>query len=144
MRRVSIALVLLLAIGAAYWLWRDGRQTLREQREPASASSGADPRASTSRSPGSADSGKDPTATGRAGAAAPGSTAAFDEADFPIAAPLNAPDSTIARDLDIVSQLFDAWRSNFPREGNPVGENSEITAALMGDNPLKFAFIPKA
>jgi hypothetical protein len=78
-----------------------------------------------------------------ASAAARGGSAAFDAADFPIAAPLNAPDSTITRDLDIVSQLFDAWRSNFPRDGNPVGENSEITAALLGDNPLKFALLPR-
>lgn len=63
--------------------------------------------------------------------------------DFPIAAPLNAPDSTIARDLDIVRQLFEAWLSNFPREGNPIGENAEITAALMGDNRLGLALIPR-
>jgi hypothetical protein len=56
---------------------------------------------------------------------------------------LNAPNSTIARDLDIVRQLFEAWQSNFPREGNPVGENAEITAALMGDNRLGLALIPK-
>ena len=69
--------------------------------------------------------------------------AAQDPADFPIAAELNAHGSTIGRDLDIVSQLFDAWRSNFPHDGNPVGENAEITAALMGDNRLGFALIPK-
>src|SRR5687767_2731966 len=44
--------------------------------------------------------------------------------DFPIIAPLNAPGSTVQRDLDVVSQLFEAWQSNFPREGNPVGENA--------------------
>ena len=65
------------------------------------------------------------------------------DADFPIATPLNAPAGAIAQDLDIVSQLFEAWRSNFPREGNPVGENAEITAALMGDNALGLALIPK-
>jgi len=63
--------------------------------------------------------------------------------DFPIAAPLNAPDSTIARDLDVVRQLFEAWLSNFPREGNPIGENAEITAALMGENRLGLALIPR-
>lgn len=65
------------------------------------------------------------------------------ETDFPIVAPLNAPGSTVARDLDVVRQLFDAWQSNFPREGNPVGENAEITAALMGQNRLGLALIPK-
>ena len=42
-----------------------------------------------------------------------------------------------------MSQLFDAWRSNFPRDGNPVGENAEITAALTGENRLDLVLIPK-
>ena len=71
------------------------------------------------------------------------SVAANPETDFPIAAPLNAPGSTVARDLDVVRQIFEAWQSNYPREGNPVGENAEITAALMGDNRLGLALIPK-
>ncbi len=65
------------------------------------------------------------------------------ETDFPIVAPLNSPGAAVQRDLDVVSQLFDAWQSNFPREGNPVGENAEITAALMGENRLGLALIPK-
>lgn len=63
--------------------------------------------------------------------------------DFPLAALLNAPGSTLARDLDAVGQILDAWRTNFPRTGNPVGENHEITAALTGDNPLQVVLIPK-
>lgn len=66
------------------------------------------------------------------------------QADFPLAAPLNAPDSTIERDLDAVRQILEGWRSNFPRDGNPVGENREITAALTGDNPLELVLIPKS
>src|SRR6185503_20139453 len=62
---------------------------------------------------------------------------------FPIAAPLNDPGSTIARDLDTVRLILEGWRSNFPRDGNPVGENHEITAALMGDNRLELVLIPK-
>jgi hypothetical protein len=73
----------------------------------------------------------------------PGSATVDNESDFPIAAPLNAPGGTVAQDLDIVRQLFEAWQSNFPREGNPVGENAEITSALMGDNRLGLALIPK-
>ncbi len=65
------------------------------------------------------------------------------EHDFPIVAPLNRPDSTIARDLATLALVFDSWRSNFPREGNPVGENADITAALAGDNPLGFVLIPR-
>lgn len=60
-----------------------------------------------------------------------------------IAERLNAPDGDIGRDLEIVSELFAAWQSNFPREGNPVGDNAEITAALAGKNRLGFAFIPR-
>lgn len=63
--------------------------------------------------------------------------------DFPIAAPLNAPEADLARDLDILRQLFETWQSNFPRQGNPIGENAEITAALMGANPLGFALVPR-
>ncbi|HUR58124.1 MAG TPA: hypothetical protein VM029_10475 [Opitutaceae bacterium] len=70
-------------------------------------------------------------------------TLASMQADFPIAAPLNAPGSTIARDLDTVRLVLEAWRSNFPRDGNPVGENHEITAALTGDNRLDLVLIPK-
>lgn len=65
------------------------------------------------------------------------------EEDFPIIAPLNRPDTSIARDLETLQHVFDAWRSNFPREGNPFGENAEITAALAGENSLRFALIPK-
>ena len=54
---------------------------------------------------------------------------------------LNAPGGTIRRDLEILQETFATWQTNFPRAGNPVGENSEITAALLGDNRLRFAFI---
>ena len=64
-------------------------------------------------------------------------------ADFPIVAPLNAPNSTILRDLSVLEEVFAAWQSNFPRDGNPVGENSEITATLTGNNRLKLALVPK-
>ncbi len=59
----------------------------------------------------------------------------------PIASELNAPRGTIQRDLEIVAAVLEAWRTNFPREGNPVGENHEITQALAGDNSLQFAFL---
>ena len=54
---------------------------------------------------------------------------------------LNSPQSTIAADLRIVLDLVTAFRTNFPREGNPVGSNAEITATLSGRNALRFAFI---
>jgi hypothetical protein len=61
----------------------------------------------------------------------------------PLAAELNAPTGTIRRDLAVLNELFTNFQTNFPRTGNPVGENAEITAALTGDNPAQFAFIPK-
>ena len=63
--------------------------------------------------------------------------------DFPLAVPLNAPGGTVARDLDALAQILDAWRTNFPHQGNPVGENSEIAAALAGDNPQHLVLIPR-
>ena len=55
---------------------------------------------------------------------------------------LNAPTGTIQRDLKILNEVFETWQSNFPRTGNPVGENIEITGALTGGNEHRFAFIP--
>ena len=56
---------------------------------------------------------------------------------------LNAPGGTIQRDLTILEEVFGMWLTNFPRTGNPVGENADITAALTGENPVKFAFVPR-
>jgi len=55
---------------------------------------------------------------------------------------LNAPTADIRADLRIVSDILATFRSNFPRDGNPVGNNAEITAALAGQNKLRFAFLP--
>jgi len=54
---------------------------------------------------------------------------------------LNLPNGDVHSDLRLVDQIFIAYR-NAIRGGNPVGENSEITAALTGRNKLGFAFIP--
>ncbi len=55
---------------------------------------------------------------------------------------LNAPTGTIRADLQIVSEILGTYRSNFPREGNPVGTNAEIVAVLTGKNKLGLALIP--
>ncbi len=55
---------------------------------------------------------------------------------------LNAPSQDIHADLRIVDELVTTFRSNFPREGNPVGSNAEITAALTGQNRLRLALVP--
>ena len=59
----------------------------------------------------------------------------------PLADSLNAPAGTIRRELEILDEVLAAWQTNFPHEGNPVGENAEITAALAGENKLRFAFV---
>ncbi|MFM9080246.1 MAG: hypothetical protein ACKOTE_08970 [Opitutaceae bacterium] len=43
----------------------------------------------------------------------------------------------------MVLSLLEAFRTSFPREGNPVGSNAEITAALQGNNPAGVAFLPR-
>jgi hypothetical protein len=55
---------------------------------------------------------------------------------------LNSPTGTIQADLRIVEEILGTFRSNLPREGNPVGTNAEIVAVLTGKNKLRFAFIP--
>ena len=61
----------------------------------------------------------------------------------PLAATLNAPSATIQADLRVVADLLGTFRTNFPRSGNPVGTNAEITAALTGQNPLHLVLIPR-
>lgn len=69
-----------------------------------------------------------------------GGSAAADRS--PLADALNSPTGNIRADLRIVSEIVDTFRSNFPRDGNPVGSNAEITATLTGRNRLKLALIP--
>ncbi len=55
---------------------------------------------------------------------------------------LNAPTSTLRADLSVVHEVITTFRTNFPRDGNPVGTNAEITAVLTGQNKLRLALIP--
>ena len=55
---------------------------------------------------------------------------------------LNSPSGDIRGDLRIVDECIATFRSNFPRDGNPVGSNAEITAALTGKNKFRLALIP--
>jgi len=59
----------------------------------------------------------------------------------PLADELNSPYTTIQRDLQVLNGVLLAWQTNFHGQGNPVGDNAAITAALTGKNPLKFQFI---
>ena len=54
---------------------------------------------------------------------------------------LNSPSGDVHADLRILNDLFIAYRGSVHAE-NPVGENSEITAALRGRNRLGYAFVP--
>lgn len=56
--------------------------------------------------------------------------------------PLNSPRSDARADLRLIVETLDTFRTNFPQDGNPVGTNAEITAALTGKNKVRFAFIP--
>ncbi len=58
-----------------------------------------------------------------------------------LAQELNAPGKSIRDDLQLVDSVFAVWQTNFLKEGNPTGENVEITAALVGKNTLNVAFI---
>lgn len=49
----------------------------------------------------------------------------------------------VAADLRLVAAILETYRSNYLREGNPVGNNAEITAVLRGGNPLRLVFIPE-
>lgn len=55
---------------------------------------------------------------------------------------LNDPAGSISADLKLINEVFNAWLTNFPTAGIPIGNNQEITAALIGNNSLQFAFIP--
>ncbi len=55
---------------------------------------------------------------------------------------LNSPTTDIRADLRLVSDVIETFRTNFLQAGNPVGSNADITAALVGKNKLRVAFIP--
>ncbi len=146
MRRLVLFATLILGIGVAFYFWpasprSDSKSGAKTEPVTPTVQSSAGP--SPSQRTVTLGSGLAPGASVDGAPNAGRGGAAFSEADFPIATPLNAPTSTIARDLEVVQALFDAWRSNFPRDGNPIGENAEITAALMGANSLGLALIPK-
>jgi len=54
---------------------------------------------------------------------------------------LNLPGRDIRSDLAILVSVFGAWRSNFPGQGNPFGDNREITGKLLGQNPNGIIFL---
>jgi len=55
---------------------------------------------------------------------------------------LNSPTTDIRADLRVVSDIIETFRTNFQKDGNPVGTNAEITAVLVGKNKLRLSLIP--
>ncbi len=68
-------------------------------------------------------------------------TAGLERSD--VADALNQNGGTIHQDLRVMHDVFTAWLTTFRSEGNPVGENEDITAALCGRNTLGVAFIAR-
>lgn len=75
-------------------------------------------------------------------AQAPAAPAEPPEERSHLADALNARDGSVQADLRIIDGIFKIYRSAL-RDGDPVGENAEITAALSGRNKLGLAFIPR-
>lgn len=141
MRRVIVIIAAVLLISVATWYVRRDDGALGRANPAASATSSARARDAAAKSA-SAEAATVNGNTRRPANGKAGGTAWSPE-EFPLAAELNAPGSTIARDLDVIRQILEGWRTNFPHDGNPVGDNSEITAALLGDNRLSLALVPK-
>lgn len=80
-------------------------------------------------------------AAGKAGVSSASGAGASDSYS-PFAASLNAPEGTIQSDLSAVAGILETFRTNFLKDGNPVGDNADITAALTGRNPLQLALLP--
>ena len=56
------------------------------------------------------------------------------------AARLNAPEGNCRTDLDFLELAISQYGRYL--DGNPVGTNAEISAALRGDNPKRIALLP--
>ncbi|WP_193214343.1 hypothetical protein [Luteolibacter marinus] len=53
---------------------------------------------------------------------------------------LNAPGYTVHDDIAFIEFLLSQYARH--HQGNPVGDNREITAALLGANPRRLAYLP--
>lgn len=77
--------------------------------------------------------------------ATPGPASAPAVTRLPVAAEaarLNAPEGNAGDDLMLLDLLISDFRKH--QGGNPVGENEEIAAALLGKNPKGLVYLPEA
>ena len=126
-RRALLGAALAFAIVALWWWARPGSVPQPGAPSPAPAGPG----------------GKGPAPAPMAAAATSAETAPPVREESRLADELNAPGRALEADLRVVLGLLEAFRTSFPREGNPVGSNAEITAALQGRNPAGVAFVPR-
>lgn len=125
-RRALLGAALALAIVALWWWARPRTGTMPVDASPPSTRAREEDPAF-----------RRPAVTSATSPATPPAEESF------LADELNAPNGTIEADLRVVLGLLEAFRTSFPREGNPVGANAEITAALQGRNPGGVAFVPR-
>jgi hypothetical protein len=131
MRRPSPAAIILAVFALlAWWMIRSRSASIPVPPRPAAVAPAAAPSGPTTAAPAAT-----PVVAGAAKPADPERSTLLDD--------LNQPAGTIQSDLRLMQEVFVAWRTNFPRDGNPVGENAEITRALTGANALKLALVPK-
>ena len=123
MKRLALALAAALLLALVWFLWPN--------HESPEAPATTPPLAST----------PSQSAIASRQSAIPPSSAPAEEISH-LADQLNATTGDIRADLRIVDECVATFRSNFPRDGNPVGSNAEITAALTGKNKFRLALIP--
>lgn len=84
-----------------------------------------------------------PTVEETAGEGTPAPRAPIVDLSFAaeLAATLSRPEGPPEEELQAVAQLIYVYRQGFGE--NPVGQNEDIVAALLGENEKRSAFLPK-
>jgi hypothetical protein len=125
MKRLIVALVALAIVAVLIVMLRDEARRIEPQRSGEPAGRAAPPASSVAVT-----------------LAAPTALPLSPEPPFEGIEELNAAGRTVHDDLALLNQVFLSWQTNFPAEGNPVGNNADITAAMTGRNRLRYALVP--